>query len=188
MDYSEVERIFATRHISRYDSGNTKLEYITIKGMLNGIYKEYYDSPGKNKRAECYFVNGKLSGQYYEFYENGNIKNEWTYRDDVIVGCYRHYYEDVKDLLKIEVEKLDEYGNLDGRYILFHKNKKIKVDCVIEKGIFNGPCKEYYDNGNLSTICSYLNGVLHGIYMEFNEKGEKILDCDAIDLRDLKGL
>jgi antitoxin component YwqK of YwqJK toxin-antitoxin module len=82
-----------------------KLNRKDDKGLKQGIWRTYYEN-GKIK-SEAYYVNDLLSGQYKEFDENGNIKVKLQYAKGAIL--------EEKDTTALEVQiqnKYDVKGNL----------------------------------------------------------------------------
>ena len=56
----------------------------------SGINKEYYENG--NIKEEISYKNGKLNGVSKEYYENGSLKSESTFIDGVLNGKVKEYY------------------------------------------------------------------------------------------------
>ncbi len=106
-------------------------------------------------KAICILFLGLFSFVFYscangqvkkEYWENGNLKTETRYKDDLKSGEERNYYPD---------------GGL--KEIITYKNGKQ-----------DGPYFVYYKNGNLEKKGTLLQGVPIGMYYEFTETGDSV--------------
>lgn len=59
----------------------------------------------------------------------------------------------------------------NGKYIEFHDNGKIRLNCEYLEGLKNGKSYTYHDNGKLSYEEDYLNGELHGYVNGYYKSG-----------------
>jgi antitoxin component YwqK of YwqJK toxin-antitoxin module len=153
--------------ISRYyyTDGKLKMEVPFIRGLEQGIAKEY--SPEGNiitlveyKRG---FVidrikinrkdkNNLKQGKWFTFYDNGNIRQEGNYRDDKKDGYFKEYAEN-GDLVSVT------------KYI--NDTKQEDAEEIKKLDIVN----EYYPDGVLKVSQTYRNGVPEGIRREYNKLG-----------------
>ena len=83
---------------------NTTLSFLTLAGLSNlssltslailpkgsGIIKEYYDN-GEIKE-EVSYKDGKLNGIFKEYYENGSLKSEGRFKNGFLDGKVKEYY------------------------------------------------------------------------------------------------
>ena len=65
--------------------GKLIAEYVYKNGDLDGPQIAYYGN-GTTKQIEEFYVKGKHLGDYKEFYENGNIKLQGQYVNDLKDG------------------------------------------------------------------------------------------------------
>ncbi|MCX6244584.1 MAG: hypothetical protein NTU98_07740 [Bacteroidetes bacterium] len=149
-----------------YPNGKIKMEIPFVKGMEQGLAKEY-DTEGniisliEYKRG---FVIDRLrinrrdnnnlkQGRWYTFYENGNIHVEGNYRDDLKDGYFKEYAEN-GDLISV-----DKYVN-DVKQAEAQEVKKLDVKTT------------YYPDGKIYSSGTFRNGVPEGIYREYNPDGQ----------------
>lgn len=163
-----------------YKDGKLKMEVPFVKGVEQGLAKEY--SPDGNiitlieyKRGfivERLKINRKdkdnlKQGKSYVFHANGNVKQEGTYRDDKKDGYFKDYAEngdlisvtkyvnDVKQTDAEEVTKLD----LQNEY---YPDGKIKITETYRNGIPEGIRREYSEDGQILKSFIYSNGKITG--------------------------
>ncbi|MCB0401121.1 MAG: hypothetical protein KDD41_03495 [Flavobacteriales bacterium] len=82
--YSKKVAVFAQ------DTGQVAVEKTYIRGKLNGIYHVYYPS-GKQK-VKAVFANGKPSGEFTWYGEDGIIRVKGMYKDSVKHGFWAYKY------------------------------------------------------------------------------------------------
>ncbi len=150
----------------------------------NGILREEYS------RRKADFAK---EGIYKAFFENGKIKEESEYKDDVLNG-YRKLFREEGDL---QIEETHKKGLFHGTYKSYYPNGQlesqgeylenvmtglwkyyydtgqIKEEVNFANNNENGPFKEYHPNGKIKTEGSYLNGDSeHGELKKYDENGE----------------
>jgi len=134
-----------------YEKYNTHLQ-------PHGLFETYYKNTKLIKEQKIY-VNGKLSGLFEEWYQNGILKYRINYKNGERNGLSEEWYDDGKLMYKINFKD----GNRDGL------------------------CEQWYDNGRLWLRKNYKSGVLNGLYEGWNQKGELWLRCNYEDEK-LNGL
>ena len=149
-----------------YPDGKLKLEIPFIKGLEQGLAKEYaqngdiitlieykkgfiIDRVKINRRDQ----NNWKQGRWYTFYENGNIKSEGNYIDDKKNGYFKEYSEN-GDLLTLS------------KYI--NDIKQVEAEEITRLDILN----EYYSGGRIKASGTYRNGVAEGIRREYDTTGK----------------
>lgn len=65
-----------------------------------------------------------------------------------------------------------------GKYLVHHKNGKIKSEILLKNGKLSGKSCGYYKNGQISWERDYENGKLSHYWRQWNESGGKILDIE----------
>ena len=97
--------------------------------------------------------NGLKQGKWIYFYENGVVRLEGTYRNDMKNGYFKDY---------------DEDGNLVTvqKYIddILQENVAELVELEVRT--------DYWPNGQVKTVASYKDGVPEGVRREYSESGE----------------
>ncbi len=140
-----------------YPDGNIKVIGSYKDGLPEGIRREY-GTDGKVINSYI-FEKGKIFGEgivdekgmkqgfWKEFYENGILKSEGNYKDNIKTDIWKFY---------TETEKLKQTGK-------FNKN-----------GFQTGEWKWFYENGNLQKTENFTNGILEGLTEEYDENGNLI--------------
>ena len=157
---------------SYYPSGKTKQITPYVKGRPDGYAYEYSEdsvlitilkyqggilaSVDKlNRKDEL----GKKQGVYKEFYEDGKLKSEKKYKDDVIDGYVKSY--DIKGNL-INTEK-------------FNNGKVVKNAPELAKlDVFH----EFYEDGTMKYEGGYINGMPVGTHYHYRQK----YVCDSLPI------
>ncbi len=107
--------------------------------IMNGPEWEYYDN-GQLK-SECVYVNDVLNGPVKYYYPNGTIENEGTYLNNVIVNESKVYHNN-------ETLKFYVVNDLEGN-TRYHREYSETGKLVEEKGNGIGYVKYNIDNKNL---------------------------------------
>lgn len=126
------------RMINYYNSGNVSLE--------ENMKKSSSDKIGIT-------MSSVLHGISKSFYENGQIENEWLYKNGSREGMSKGYYE--TGILAYE----ENYKNneLDGYSRHYHKNGKLWLETFYKNGNQDGICKSYDEKGQLKYEIIYEN-------------------------------
>lgn len=168
-----------------YDNGQVQHEFtFTASGRRDGIQKYYHDNG--QLAIEGNFENGKESGLIKEYYENGDLKAEKNYADgNVDVASIKEYQPkkpvpkksdipaDNAPIVKVEADEKPNEAEvknearktviLNGRHILYNRNKQISKDGVFRDNRFiDGKAYLYDENGILTRIAVYKNGIYVG--------------------------
>lgn len=136
-----------------YTDGSVKVVGSYKNGVAEGIRREYAQD-GKIKNA-FFFEKGNITGEgivdekglrqgfWKEYYDNGKLRSEGIYTNNVKTGDWKFYTENA--IIK-QVGK-------------FNKN-----------GFQTGEWKWYYENGKIQKTENFENGVLQGLMEEYDEK------------------
>jgi len=163
-----------------YADGTLKSETPFVKGMEQGFGKEYapdgtivtlieykkgfiVDRMRINRKDK----NNLRQGKWFLFYDNGNIKQEGSYRDDKKDGYFKDYTENgdlariskyINDELQpdaIEIQKLQVINE-------YYQDGKLKVSGMYRNNIPEGIRREYKPDGSLEKSRMYHNGLVTG--------------------------
>ncbi len=148
-----------------HPDGWKKLEIPYIKGLEQGIGKEYNETGDiititeykKGYIVERLKINRKdkydrKQGRWMSFWENGKIRLEGTYKNNMKNGYFKEYSEK-GDLIKI-TKFLDDIMQPEAVEI-----QKLEIE------------KEYYADGKVKTTRLYRNGILEGISIAYSPEG-----------------
>jgi antitoxin component YwqK of YwqJK toxin-antitoxin module len=153
-----------------YSSGRTKLVMPYVKGKPDGLAYEYSEDSvvisimkyqggilatvdRLNRKDE----NGKKQGVWKEFYEDGRLKEEKKYKDDVVDGYVKTY---------------DSKGNLTNTE-KFNNGKQVKNAPELAKlDVY----KDFYEDGTMKYEGGYINGMPVGTHFHYRQK----YVCDSL--------
>lgn len=119
------------------------ISFITYKGDLIA-------SEEKINRRDKF---GSKQGIWKDFYENGKLKTEWDYKDDVLHGLVRYFSTDGS------VKKTEVYRN--GQLVV---DKTPDVQLEIQR--------DYHNNGRVKSSVNLIDGKKQGVYREYSRSGE----------------
>lgn len=153
-----------------YSSGKTKLVTPYVKGKPDGIAYEYSEDSviisiikyqggilASIERINRKDENGKKQGVWKEFFEDGKLKEEKKFKDDLIDGYVKTY---------------DKKGNLENTQ-KFNNGKQIKNAPELAKlDVY----KEFYDDGTMKYEGGYINGMPVGTHFHYKQK----YICDSL--------
>jgi len=126
---------------------------VSVVFSQDGTVKLYYDD-GKIK-AELNYVNDVLNGFSTWYYHNGNKQKEVYYSDGKIDGRVRYFYEN--GLIKAEFEVKD--GIRDGLTKLYYPNGGLKEVKIFDKGKLIKTVKVGYDSSFVAPLERYAGAI-----------------------------
>ncbi len=153
-----------------YPSGKTKLVTPYVKGKPDGIAYEYSEDSviisiikyqggilASVERINRKDENGKKQGVWKDFFEDGKLKEEKKFKDDLIDGYVKTY---------------DKKGNLENTQ-KFNNGKQIKNAPELAKlDVY----KEFYEDGTMKYEGGYINGIPVGTHFHYKQK----YICDSL--------
>lgn len=161
IEYDWVSNKPTGKAIFYYPGGKQKSEgAYDENGKRTGSWEFYFEN-GKLKETDIY-ENGKLNGIVHEYFENGKLRYKSAYADDKLVGVRELYHPNGK-LAGKENYKDGKYVN-DGDF--FNENG----ERTLQNG--TGYRIDYFSNGNLSFKGNYKNGKREGLNTWFFENGK----------------
>ena len=123
------------------------------------------------KVEEKYSVNKKTQkkeGKLFRYYKDGSVFEESNYKNDLLNGERKMYYENGK------IQILENYidGEFDGPYFTYHQNGKVDNEGVYTAGMMQGKWKRFYDNGQLREEVLFKDNQENGPFIEYYENGK----------------
>jgi len=135
---------------------------------------------------------GLKQGLWKQYHENGKLKYEGEFRDNIPVGLFRHYYETGELKMtanyfnngksassyiyypngKLEAAGLYTEQKKDSLWKYYNEEEKLIKDEFYNKGKENGTFKTYYANGNVVEEINWKNGVKDGAWKKYYEDGK----------------
>lgn len=155
---------------SYYPSGKTKQVTPYLKGKPDGLAYEYSEDSvvisimkyqggilASIERLNRKDENGKKQGVWKEFYEDGKLKSEKKYKDDLVDGYVKSY---------------DKKGNLQNTE-KFNNGKEVKNAPELAKlDVY----KDFYEDGTMKYEGGYINGMPVGTHYHYRQK----YMCDSL--------
>ena len=109
----------------------------------NGIVFDLSKETG-NKILEFRMVNGLMNGLYQEWSSDGTLIKKGKYLNDTHVGKWTFYYENGQK----KEEKTYKIGELDGLYNMWYENGQKVEETIYKDGEeVRTTLWDYYDNG-----------------------------------------
>jgi len=141
----------------------------------NDIEKTYYDNG--QVAEEWHFKDGKRNGIRRSYYENGQIQDEWNYKDGKKNGIRRSYYENGQ----LKDDKFYKDDKKIGIRRSYYENGQIQDEWNYKDDNFNGVRRSFYENGQLIVEGKYKEGKENGPAKMFDENGALIVEVNFKD-------
>jgi len=171
--YPSGELKYKVKYKDNYKHG--KAFQYDKNGKLISIDEYRYNNLVSHQAVNRYNKKGQKDGQWVEVYDNGNVKNEITYSNDLPNGVFKEYTPNGKIL------KIDRYEN----GILKAEITKNDSINLTELRVV----KEFYKNGNLKAAFIYKDSLKYGkqIYYDINGNIEKAEIYSVLGLKIAEG-
>lgn len=150
---------------SRYEDGKPKIIFIyqDESDSLNCQKKMLYNSGKINYLGQ--FVDGRKSGTWIWWYENGNKKDQCKYKEGAYIDTVYHWYESgqIKQIEILANKKIVDNGcsSCNGTIIRYFENGKLKEKFTSDGGSFEGSYIHFEENGAWD-IRTFKNDSLNG--------------------------
>jgi TonB family protein len=134
-DETTIESEFHKCHINTYQSTDS---LIVLKREYTKNFLLVAETPFSN------FKKGIIHGNFKEWHENGEIKNDFIYQDNFLHGTVNSYFED----------------GSPRRLTRYEKGNKVEGDCFNEKGKkvkYYEPSTEATYKGGVEELVEYLS-------------------------------
>ncbi|GAB2994847.1 hypothetical protein GCM10027284_11810 [Cyclobacterium sediminis] len=136
-----------------YDLGGALIKNAVYQdSVLVGPYKEYYGNQSrsgyanpKQVKTEGNYINGKKTGEWVFYYDNGKKAVEINYEEGLKVGPYKEY--DPFDQLVVEANYTNNQP--DGEFKRFSPNGRIQESGEYNSGRRVGKWTSYFPNTNI---------------------------------------
>ncbi len=144
-------------------SVQTMLEY--KDGLPDGEIKSW--SKKDVKQAEGFVAEGKRTGTWKLYFENGTLKKQATYQNDKENG------EEIFWFANGNLEKKGNYvdGKLNGKYEWYFENGQKKQEGFFVNGREDSTWNEWFENGRKKMVGHFSNFEKNGNWTWWNENG-----------------
>jgi antitoxin component YwqK of YwqJK toxin-antitoxin module len=168
-DAKELKALKVTK--TYYPGAKVKSKGVFDNNQAIGLHLNY-DSLGNIIQASIYeqgillaqgitdFQNRK-QGVWKEYYDDGNIKSEGEYEDDLKIKEWKYYYPSGK----IEQRGSFLKGKLTGTWRWYFENGRLLREEVYRNGLEDGISLEYGNEGDTLAYGEYLDGEKEGIWL-----------------------
>ncbi len=128
---------------------------------------------------------GLKQGAWVEKWDNGNIKHEVNYKNDLKDGVEMLYFKSGKC---VQEESYYKAGKLDGTVTVKYEDRTIKSQTDYKNGLKDGSEILYYSNGNKQSEATYAKDKLVGTIRMYDKSGQftkegtankQVFDIDA---------
>ena len=154
---------------------NTQINFELLEER-DGLYYQY-NSPkpfsGKvfniEGLSEGSFRNGKKSGMFSFYYDNGQLESQGYYSNNLQQRKWTHYYENGQlngtgsykdgDGTDLGNSGVPRHGRT-GKWKFYHDNGQLSQEGTWKDGKPDGPYKFYYENGQLKEEGTFKDGEL----------------------------
>jgi len=136
-------------------------------GKLHGVCQSFKNHGNDYKRN---YINGVLNGKNTRYWDNGNIRDELTYKDGEVVDCdYIEYHPEGEKSIIGQYKN----GKKDGEWISYFQDGVILSEEYYIGELRNGVCSTFHNNGQLKKKLNYVEGRIEdGNYEEYHPTGE----------------
>lgn len=170
-DLENIESAAEDLFLKEIDSLKHRVELTEKELKQQGSLKVFYPD-NKTIKYEGRLENGKLTGLWRSYFENGKIKSAINYSDDKANGVGLFYFNNDKQATRAEVNFTDDI--ITGVYREFYENGSRKATLNFEDGLPDGDAEFFYDSGVTKIEGNYKKGVKTGKWKHFSETGELI--------------
>ena len=154
-----------------FDSLRFKIVFPDSVEMPEGPYRAFYED-GQTIQFEGKIADGKPTGLWRSYYQNGNLKNSVNYKEGKVDGIAFFFFKDGKETKMAEVT-FDE-DVIIGKYQEFFKNGAQKATLTYEDGKLEGDAEFFYPTGRIKIKGKYKDDEKRGKWLFYDEKGQVI--------------
>ncbi len=128
----------------------------------------YYGQFSEIPLSETEFVNGKKTGLFRQYYDNGKIQEESYFKEDLKNGFSKWYNKNGRMIATYQYVN----GNFDGVQKTYYENDTVSSVYYFKDNKLSGDSKEYYRNGKVKVAGKYIMGEKDGAWIEYDELGK----------------
>jgi antitoxin component YwqK of YwqJK toxin-antitoxin module len=150
-----------------YENGVKKMEYTMQRGLKNGLLRTWYDN-GKPK-SEGTFTNGVEDGLWKLWTENNGFFVK-TIRQGKQDSRKVEYLTNERGVMQIILSK-NAADKEEGVWRLYDINSNLLQTTIFNNGVLNGDFMEYHPNGKIKAEGRLANGFYDGIVLYYDHLG-----------------
>lgn len=148
--------------IKKTVENRNKYMHVFLKNNVEIARKEF------NKYHHLVRQKGKIpDGIIREYYETGELQYEWLYRHGQRNGLFKGYFEN--GVLKGEYRYKNDV--LEGESKEYYPNGVLHISVMFKNGLRHGPIKSYTEKGQLLADGFFNKGQKEGVFTIYYENG-----------------
>lgn len=157
---------FSGKAVAHFPNGDVQTSVDYKEGLPDGEIKSWYKKDAL--QVEGYMQKGKRSGTWKLYHENGKLKKQTAYNDDIQEGPETFWLDNGT------LQKNGTYvnGKLEGKYEWFYDNGKKKQEGHFLKGEEDGAWQDWYEDGTQKMKGQFLNGEKNGTWTWWDKTGK----------------
>lgn len=146
--------------------------------IQEGAWIQYYDHDSSVAAKIFHLQGGEIHGKMIKFHPNGNRESETNYEQGRLSGSYQRWYENGKLWRQgtYVLDKTTYSSKKAGKEIHWYKNGLVEHEAFYQPpGLRSGIWKSYHPNGHLKQVAKYVNHKLDSIYKEYSAQGQTLV-------------
>ena len=140
----------------------------------NRVLIDELTNKGTEESPLMFYESGLFNGIGFNVYENGQLKEEGSYKDGQMIGLWKSLHENSK----LKEDGNYKNGEKDGLWKLYNAEGVLISETKYVYGKKEGVLNRYYDNGKLKGTNNYINGEISGISKEYTSEGVLIKETE----------
>ena len=156
-------------------------EWIEENHPENGVFKVYWakdggvsvEDEGLGQRYEWIYKDGRRGdGPSKGWYPNGNMKQEWNWKNGYKHGSQRCWHENGQ--LFYEGVFID--GRKEGKWTWWYEDGTKEMEKIHKKGQPDGLWRWWNESGELMKSGEYVNGMKQGMWKYYYDRGQRYFE------------
>lgn len=166
-EQSSYDKEGVQKELKEYSYSGILEDVVTWKAKDEYEYTYYYPS-GKVSNSIIYKNDKIKDGTYISYYDNGQKKEENSYRNEKLEGKYVSYFDNGQ----IEQTATYSEGKVNGPVLSYHKNGQLANKMDFTDGFKTGESISYDEYGKMSFKLNYIKGKAEGDGSYYNDSGK----------------
>jgi antitoxin component YwqK of YwqJK toxin-antitoxin module len=165
MGYEYGKDMYIDVESLRFDPPGSPLTKPALSPRKDGPFLASY--PGGEKRIECSFAGGTLSGRLIRWHRNGQKQAEGMVADDRPDGDWTWWYPDGRVRLTAHYDK----GVLNGQYLRYYPDGQAETIVRYRDGRADGLFARWFPDGQPKFVGGYRADAMEGPWTQWNSNG-----------------
>jgi hypothetical protein len=170
-DLENIEAAAEELFVNEIDTGMFRIKLTEAKLRKDGPVRVLH-ADSMHVQYEGRVLDGAPDGLWRIYYISGKIAGAVTYENEKANGVALYYYDNDKQSTRAEASFKDDM--LDGVYREYYENGERKATINYAEGYPDGDAEFFYDSGVLKIEGQYKKGLKVGKWKHFTETGEMV--------------